>query len=169
MNIGKMLKATGKTLLKEVPMGGVIVDIAELVLGKKVDRETVTGEELGTMIESLPPEQKLQFLGKTLDSELAKFTAWTELKSTMEEETPTSAARAKIAMMIAAVVVLLSAGFGMMLGHLYLTQGRVPLVEELLIVFGVPSLALLSFFGIRVGPLQELVVNTLLHRIAKKR
>jgi hypothetical protein len=169
MNIGKILKATGKSLLKEVPLGGVIMDIAEMVVGKELPRDTLTGEELGGLIESLPAEQKLQFLNKTIDSELAKFTAWTELKTTMEEETPSSRARAYIAMMIAVVIVFLSAGFGAMLGQQYLENGRMPSVEELLIVFGVPSLALLSFFGIRVGPLQELVVNALLHRIAKRR
>ena len=168
MNIGKILKATGSSLLREVPLGGVIADIAGLVLNKDVDKDKVTGDELSEMVDTLPDDLKVKFLNKTIDSELSKFTAWSELQMKMEEESPTSQARAKIAMLIAVVIVLMSAGFGLMLGNMYLTDGRIPELEELLIIFGVPSLALLSFFGIRVGPLQEIIINTLLQRMAKK-
>lgn len=168
MNISSILAIAGKQALKEIPLGGLVIDIAEIALGKKIDRKKVSGDELHEQLQSLPADQLATLLGKQLDTKVALVESHDALKTKMEEDSPSSRSRSIIAIMIAVVLLVFSCGFALMLAHMYIYNGIVPPIEYLLVVFGLPTLALLTFFGINTEQFQSLLVSVIARSIAKK-
>jgi len=168
MNIGKILEVTGKSALKNIPLGGVIVDVAELMIGDRFDKKTVSGDDIKQAVETLSPTAKAEFLAKTLDVDARMLESTNMLKQKMEADTPVSRARSVIAMGIAIMLLVLSAGFGLMLGHAYITGGLVPSIESLLVVFGLPTVALLAFFGLDTKAFQEVIMQVVTRSIVRK-
>jgi len=90
MNIGKILEVTGKSALKNIPLGGVIVDVAELMIGDRFDKKTVSGDDIKQAVETLSPTAKAEFLAKTLDVDARMLESTNMLKQKMEADTPVS-------------------------------------------------------------------------------
>lgn len=159
MNIGSILKVAGRSVLKEVPLGGLVLDVVEAAVGDDFDRAKATGADVEKAIKKLSPEQQSKLLAKQLDSNARAIESHNELKKKMEEDGPQSRARAKIAMLIAVVLLVLSCAFGLMLGHAYVYKGIMPSIEMLVVVFGLPTIALLTFFGVDTKAFQAIVLD----------
>lgn len=169
MNIGGILKTVGSGLLKEVPAGGLIMDAIELVTGETVDRNTITGAQMQAIINKLPPEQQANFLNKQLDTKARLVESHDKLVAKMQEDSPSSRARAAIAKVVAGFMMLLTLMFSWMLMDQYLKTGNYPSVESLAIVYGFPCIALLAFFGVDTKALQELIITILTRQIARRK
>lgn len=168
MDISSILKVAGTTALKSLPYGGLVLDVVEAATGKDVpDRENASGETLEKIISELPEDQKAMVLTKKLDTEARVLETRNALKEKMEEDTPASQARAKVALAFAGIVALLSIGFAIMMVHAYIYNGIYPSVELTLIVFGLPMLGLLAYFGIDTKTLQQLIITVLQRQLIK--
>lgn len=167
MNIGSILKAAGRGVLKEVPLGGLVLDVVEAAIGEDFDRDKTTGLDVERAIEKLSPDHKVKILTKQLDSTARAIESRTELKKKMEEDGPQSRARARIAMLIAVVILVLSCGFGLMLGHAYIYKGIMPSLESLVVVFALPVIALLTFFGVDTKAFQGIIVDIISRGLIK--
>lgn len=167
MDIGSILKFAGQSVLKEVPLGGLVMDVAEVALDKVFDRETVTGDDIFKEIESLPPEAKAKLLAKRLDTKARIAESHDALRGKMEQDTPTSRARSMIAIGIAVLLGLQTLGFSLMLAHAYVTTGAIPSVEVFAVVFGLPVVALLSYFGIDTPKFRELILQLLMRYMVR--
>lgn len=167
MDISSILKAAGHGILKEIPLGGLVLDVVEAAIGDDFDREKATGKDVESAIEKLSPEHKAKILTKQLDSTARAIESRNELKKKMEEDTPASRARAKIAMLIAAVILIMSCGFGLMLAHAYIYNSVMPSIEMLVVVFGLPTIALLTFFGIDTKAFQGIILEIISRGLIK--
>lgn len=169
MKISDFLKRVGKSALKEVPMGNVILDVVDMVTDNDVDKEHLTGEDMLKFIEELPPETRVRILETKLNSDVARYEAWADLRAKMEEDTPSSRMRSWLAVAITVVLLILSLGFGYIAYLNYEATGTLPTPETLMIVFGLPGIALLSHFGIQTDQLMNLLISMITkHQLKKK-
>lgn len=169
MNIGSILKVAGRSVLKELPLGGLVLDVVEAAIGEDLDRENVTGKDVEQAIEKLSPEHKVRILTKQLDTTARAIESRNELMKKMEDDSPASRARAKIATLIAVVILVLSCGFGLMLAHSYVYNGVMPSLEMLVVVFGLPTVALLTFFGINTRAFQGVILDIITRSLVKSK
>ncbi len=167
MSIGKILNLAGSIALKNVPMGGLVMDLVEITADRVFDRNTTTGAEVQAVIDELPPEVKARLMDKQLDSTVRVAESHDLLRKKMEDDTPSSRARSVIAIAIAVVLLVMACGFGLMLGHAYIYNGVIPSLESLIVVFGLPTVALLTFFGIDTKMFQELILQILTRSVVK--
>ena len=71
MDISSILKAAGHGILKEIPLGGLVLDVVEAAIGDDFDREKATGKDVESAIEKLSPEHKVKILTKQLEIDKA--------------------------------------------------------------------------------------------------
>jgi len=174
MNLGAILKAAGSGALKSLPLGGVVVDVAEVVLDEIFDKETVTGDEVKAKLEKLPTTVKDKVLSKTLNADSHLLASWDELSDVVNVTADENATLRKV-ITIAVVITLLAIGlmFSAMLGWNYITTGTLPDTESMLAAFAIPTIAIMAVFGVDnkafTGVLLALVTRQLSKRVADKK
>lgn len=164
MDIGKFLKKVGTAVLKNVPMGGLVYDIADAALSTAVP-DDVTGDQLATILQTLPPDQYSKVMSKQLDAKLATYTAWTDLRKEMDSESPQSNARSVISIIFSVGIMILVILFTLMMGDNYLKTGQLPGIELIGAVMLVPGIAILSTFGVRSDTIVSNIIGAYVKRI----
>lgn len=168
MKLGSILKAAGKGALKEVPFGGLAFDIAEAALGQDIDRDNTTGEGLKERLEELTPEQKSKILSKQLDIDALQVQSRAELKKKMEEPSPMSKGRVFVAKMMGVSICLVSLFMLAVILHGYFVEGIYPSLGLVAFVVGIPSLLLMTYFGMDTKALQSILFE-IIGRVAKRK
>lgn len=168
MKVVDFLKSVGKSALKEIPMGNVVLDAIDLITDDYVDKDKVTGEQMLEMIDKLPPETKARVLETQLNKDVQRYELWTDLRAKLENST-TSKTRSYIVMAITAVLLLLSCGYAYMAFDNYTKTGVMPSMESMAIVFGLPAVAVLAHFGVMPDKLLQLILNVLTKNMAKSK
>lgn len=168
MNIGDILKIAGRRALKEVPLGGVVIDVAELVLRDKLDRENITGEEVEQLLSVLELKDRKDILTKQIDSPVAKFESVEQMKREVKAtDTPLSKERARMLAVIVYFMLAISFTLTGIIMHQYVTADVYPSVEMALVSLGFPLIALLTMFGMDTKPITDIVLRMLSKRIFK--
>lgn len=168
MDIGNILRLAGKRALREVPMGGVVMDLVELTIGDKLERDRVTGEEVEQRLAILPLEKRMELMTKTFDSDFAQFETIKQLKSKLEE-TEEKPHLQKVGLAVVLLTCVLSVVLCGIAVHAYLFNGVVPSIDVIVVILGIPGMALATYAGIDTPQLRKYLVNTLVKQaIAKK-
>lgn len=164
MEIGKFLKSVGTAVLKNVPMGGLVYDIADAVLDQAIP-DDVTGNDLDTMLKKLPPDQYLRVMSKQIDADVKKYQSWSDLHKSMENKTPASKSRAVIAGVFGVGIMAITVMFTYVILQHYLNLGTYPPVELAAVVYGIPAICVLAAFGVRSEKLLDLVLTMAVKRM----
>lgn len=163
MNIGKFLSSVGTSILREVPMGNLVIDIVDAITDDEVP-ENITGDDMRKRIGRLPPEVQERLLNKTIDSDIKKYETWASLKAKMEQDTPSSRSRSSVVIIFSVLIALITLVFTYVVAQDYLINRQYPSIEVLLIIYGIPSVCLLLSFGVRSDKIIDVILSMYLKR-----
>jgi hypothetical protein len=158
MKIGKILKAVGTGLIKDIiPGAGLVLDTINAVLpdDKKLS-EDASGIDATKAINSLPPEEQTKILSKKCDVEIVKEQEWTKvIQALSEADTAGASTRPFIALLMAWIVFVSIGMLDIAIVYAIVKSDTKmidsvakawPLISALL---GIPSLVLQYYFGKR--------------------
>lgn len=164
MDIGKFLKSVGGAVLKNVPMGGMIYDIADAVLDEVLPPDA-TGDDVTKLLQKLPPEQYQKIMAKQIDADVAKYQSWVDLRKNMDITSPASKSRSLIAMVFGVGIMLVTLMLTYLFVENYLRLGTYPPIETIMIVYGLPMVVLLAAFGVRSDKILDAILTAALKRM----
>lgn len=164
MDIGRLLKSVGGAVLKNVPMGGMIYDIADSVLDEALP-DDITGDELTAKLQKLPPEQYERIMGKKIDADLAKYQSWTDLRKSMDLKSPASTARSVVTATFGIGIMLIILIFTYVFARNYIDHGTFPTVDVILVTYGIPMIVVLTSFGIKSDKFLDAILTAALKRM----
>lgn len=164
MDIGKFLGSVGSAVLKNVPMGSMVLDIADAVLDDVLP-DNATGDDIKARLEKLPPEQYERIMSKQIDADVVKYQTWVDLRKNMDVSSPASKARSTIALVFGVGIMLVTLMFTYLYIQHFLTQGTYPPLESVAIIYGIPMVILMAAFGIRSEKVLDFILTAVLKKI----
>ena len=136
-------------------VGMAIKAVNQFLPDEKKLPETATGNDVATVLKTLPPDMQLKLLETDLQVELAEITAWTEInKAHAEADASGSSTRPAIAMMMAWCVVAQVAAvvlsiIGASCGYPSALTALKTNWEMLTVSISTPTALLWAYFGLR--------------------
>lgn len=168
MILGRLLKVVGRGAVKEIPLGGLIVDVIEIATKKKIDRETVTGEELEKLLTVLPLGERNDILSRKFDNELVDVLSLKQAVKQIPNETTMDKARYQLALITTIIINLMALMFLGILMFEYVTKGVVPDLESVLLTLGIPAVVLFTMFGLDTRAMMSLLLSAQQKKYNKK-
>jgi hypothetical protein len=157
MKLFDILKKAGSIALRTiVPISGPIIDTVNAFLPEdKKLLSDATGDQISSVVDTLPPIQQAQLLSKEYDVEIAEINSWTQIQGSLAEADKVGAStRPQISMMMAKTMCFVII--------LFVSVWTVVLVRSdpsvadvagswtlMLTVLGVPAALLRAYFGMR--------------------
>lgn len=163
MKIEVFLSQAGDSPLRNIPMGSIVADMAELILHRTVDG-SATASSIMENINLLSEADRAQFLNKELSNDLKQYESWTALKSAVAE---TPKAKNPAVYLLIGIISLLTVFFGGLLGYEYITNGKIPTEDSLLIVFGLPVGGIFVLYGTSSEAFTNAMLNFIIKRYSK--
>ena len=154
MDLSAIASAAGGAILNTIlPGSGTIA--AKVINGflsddEKVNPETVTGTELKAKIEKLPPEAQTAIHLKMMDAQINETNKFVQLQTMLNETDAKGAShRPFIALMMAWLVVVITAVFAAGLLWLGYQTNQMPSWEQILPLLALPTWVVQRYFGKR--------------------
>lgn len=164
-----ILKAAGSAALSTLYPIKVIESIVSIISvltddKQETDLTAITGEQLKSRIEALPPELQAAVLQKVLDIEALSMEQELEMQKTLSDlDSRGKTFRPSIALMMALIAALNTIAYSVLMFWICYGANRLPSSEELLVPLGIPLVLVWTYFGF-LGKERKEILSFLVNR-----